>query len=140
MRFFDLARSGWNTHSQAMDPHARAWALAAACAVCLTACGSGQTGSPAEKPPRYQTSARFSSDRGVTGTGGPSGGPGLIEQESNRPTWNDKGSDLAALLPNHRLVEAIEGRGVVVYDVSVPSTPRIIGEVAIDGALYQLQP
>src|SRR5689334_13695444 len=110
--------------------------LAIGCALALlVACNrSGQTGSPNSDPPSYRTPNRFSPrDPGGGNTGGENPGFG-----SNRPNYYPQGGQLMALLPSGHAVTAVNGRGVLVYDVSTPSEPRLVGELKLHGTFLQL--
>src|SRR5690348_15268001 len=111
----------------AMNGFLRVRPLLSGCALALlVACNrSGQTGSPNSDPPSYQTPNRFSPrEPGGGNTGGENPGFG-----SNRPNYYPQGGKLLALLPGGHAVTAVNGRGVLVYDVSKPSEPRVVGEL-----------
>ena len=112
--------------------------LALACALAPVAgCNrSGQTGSPNEQPPSYETPSRFSprDPSGGTGSDNP-GGPGF---GSNRPAYYPHGGDLMALLPSGHAVTAVNDRGVLVFDVSKPDAPKVVGELPLRGTFLQL--
>ena len=131
---FDLARASRSDHHRVMD----AWGLgrigAATCLVLVTGgcVKSGQTGSPAEDPPQYETPGRFSPEEGG---GTPGGNPGV--DSGNTPYR--QGGDFAALLDDTHLVVAAGGRGLLVFDVSEPGEPSLVGELRVIGQPLQLE-
>ena len=93
---------------------------------------SGQTGSPAEDPPQYETPGRFSP--GQPGVGTPGGNPGV--DLGNMPYR--QGADFAAVLDDAHLVVATSGGGVLVFDVRDPSAPKMVGALPVIGRPLQL--
>jgi hypothetical protein len=96
---------------------------------------SGQTGSPAEERPRYETPGRFS----PMDPGGGTNNPDNPSLGGNRPTYDAKGGELLALLPSAHAVAAVSDRGVLVYDVAEPTKPRLVGQLPIRGSIFQLE-
>jgi hypothetical protein len=107
--------------------------LGLAALVCWGCNLSGQTGSPAEERPSYETPARFKAEEPGGGTN--PDGPGF---GSNRPTYKPKGGELLALLPSAIAVTAVSERGVLVYDVAEPTAPRLIAQLPLRGVVHQL--
>jgi len=130
------------------------WFAVASLSVSLIAVGggcteSGQTGSPADVPPTYDSFTNFGSDSG-----------GVIDMDgsgpcydSNSPLWSRSPNDLVEVVGNH-LVMAVDqerlpsrygvpqpvlARGLLVFDVSTPDQPQLVGELPLDGQPLALE-
>ncbi len=105
-------------------------------APCLAACVGTRTGNPYEHAPEYTTSSRFATDLpatpGGTDNGGLTGGPWGV------PAYQHAGGDLVALF-EHYVALAVSGRGVLTVDIADPAAPKLVGELPIDGTIFQLE-
>lgn len=102
------------------------------CLFVLLGCTGTRTGNP-DGAPSYESGSRFMEEPSGGSTGhepGPCWTAGV-------PPYREMGGDFAHLAGDD-LVVAVEDRGLVVINVSDPSTPAIRGELAFRGRPLQL--
>ena len=111
---------------------------------------SGQTGSPADVPPTYDSFTNFGADSGGVEPDGNMSGPCF---DSNNPARTGSPNDLVQVVGNHLLVMVDQellppshgvpqpalSRGLLVFDVAASEQPELVGELELDGQPLALE-
>lgn len=136
MMFFVLAQVPGRAHAPVMQSKSiLGFALCTLVFGCDAAKNSGQTGSPFQDPPSYQSPGEFGPD-GPNGPGGGTGNPGGPNLDNN-PWYRRTASDLAKQQDD--LLVVASQRGLLIFDTATPSDPQLIGELAFSSGSYPMQ-